>query len=1494
MKKLTGNNSFTGGLVTDLSVFNTPNNTVIDALNLELITTHDDQYLLQNIRGNETLEDPATGEIVDLGKYTHNGVDYKYIPLGLKTYADIAYILIGAFEDNGDFITGAVGTFPSPDWDAINNGQKSLLIPRFSILHNFKTITNTSGEYTDPFISDVFKFKKNAFIDIVIQGDFDRSANIIYTDNIGATRIINSRFRSSDQYGVYELAERRGDKDSNTYTDEDWDRINLIQSSDFPIAVSNPLVTEDGTLFGGGYKYFFKYITQEGNTTDILYESSLIPIANGGLGLDGDQRSNKQVEFSLYNLDTSYQGIQVYFAHFNGSPKASAKYFKINYVYSYSGNKVTIKHSGLEEVKEVQLSEINTTFTPIDTVKTIDIINDRLALANVTASLHDDDISIMEAAAKTVTIWERYAVIGQSYSDPNTASSYLGYWKGEVYEFGIVFMIKGKGLSPVFPMIGMDNIDNIQNTFGGHFGSFGTYPAYTIGVDGFDRNNHLINEKGIFRTSKDGIMYNPSTSHEEGNRYPTYIHLDTSQLKDNAPLVNITTGYFIVRRERVKNTLMQGMLVPTLRLPAYRLSSCPVSEGDNRDFIGNFRNTSQYFNHSPVIGLNTKYFSVEDSNDKPIYSVDFPTVQVPQPTQIINVLTHEKAWAVQGGIGQNMTGGRDIFGKYVDQEGDEKEKQYVAFYSCEIDLNSTAAIDRLTGSSPALEIQKARNNESPVGICEVGVALDPADLVAASKLPANTIVKTIEQVSGGKADFVSVDSTKIVTTFITSGTQITASESFSGKLDRVYGYNAEKETSDNIYPPHKFKSRTGKANDGTPINYSIRTCKTCTNIVEFNPKGGDDFYPYSLISQSYSLYLGIKIETEGLAEVPEFIYSPELFKVSEKSLLANSDIVVDPRSAGNYFVNVGHLTNIFSSGKGRWDQDAIVDIYKYDSNKPYYAVTDRHPLSHGNLLGGPSAYVFRGDAFISRFFKRITYKNGVGLKGANAGDAGTFKVGLNEVMAQDKDKIPDRFKDDKGRNLFDVGQIIEIVTQSNINADIRSVEHVSDSESSLIGYDRDFYPHRESLFSDDRPDSTKYNDGYSPTNQVIPYYRISEKAATLNTEFPNRILLSEKNQVQEFYNSFRDLRGFNFRDYGVEYGPIQKIVAINGAILSIHNKGLLLIGVDDRTLIAEGSDIYIDTAKALSPKAAVISDLYGTSHPESIIKTDTSVIGVDYNADTVWMFVGNKITVISEFTIKTLLKKFKNKIITADFADSDPSIIYAPRVYCTFSNIKHTLVVTYVAENLATNQQYHVGTVTYNTVLNKWMSTISEGNKFLMRITGNEYSFGFSEIHNIWKEDSLRDPVTGKYIRSRLRGKNYNTEFEIIINENPTYEKILENIIVLCNKRIPTKLIFKTSGDVNDPAIDIWGANAMSMETVQPIMTREDSSRKHLGVGILDQNAQYRDSKLYIEVGKVKYSIKDANNKRVRDKHIKVRFIYEGNDELFVQAIISILSISQN
>jgi hypothetical protein len=62
---------------------------------------------------------------------------------------------------------------------------------------------------------------------------------------------------------------------------------------------------------------------------------------------------------------------------------------------------------------------------------------------------------------------------------------------------------------------------------------------------------------------------------------------------------------------------------------------------------------------------------------------------------------------------------------------------------------------------------------------------------------------------------------------------------------------------------------------------------------------------------------------------------------------------------------------------------------------------------------------------------------------------------LTEIADNTKTSdINENEQDDLGRGLFDVGQVVELVSFSNINADIRSIEVFSPEDSLMYGGDR--------------------------------------------------------------------------------------------------------------------------------------------------------------------------------------------------------------------------------------------------------------------------------------------------------------------------------------------------------------------------------------------------------------------------------------------------------
>lgn len=1498
---ITMTNSFEGGMVSDLHPLASPSNTVLHALNMELITSGENQYIYQNIKGNK--------KVVDLPSYTDpiTGVKSQFIPLGVKVSDNIAYILVGAFKPNGAFLVGGVGTFPSPDWSVINNGTtgRSILTEIFSFLHNYKI--DSEGPSTSPFISSMFNFQKNRFIDIELQGDFDGSVNIIFTDNLNPTSIINSRFKRVESSQFVEIADRRGDNDSNIYTENDWDRIALIQNNNFPIGVEKPdgsdglEITSGGYLRGGGYRYFLKYATQEGNTTEILYESPHIPITNGGLGLSKDQVSDKLVRFYLKDLDSSYAGIKLSFAHFDGEDAATMELFDVDFVFTYSGTTAVITHTGLESVTLVDQSTINVGFTPIDTVKSIAMINDRIALAGVSSTISESDINILTQAALDITIWEKQVSIADSYADPEMAAKYLGYWKGEVYELGVVFMLVGKGLSPVFPVTGMDNFKNEQVINPAFNAVSKLYPSYILDSEGFD-SDFLINNKGLFRTSATGDIYRPEPG-GKASRLVTYLELNTKALKENNLVDKIATGFFIVRRKRIKNVLMQGMATPTLRVPAKYPSLAEHVKPSQATLAMSRRYLMLHQQaDNPTIGLNTAYRPVKDKEGDPQFNEEFVTVFVPQPTPVLNILTSEKSWTVVGSIGQNITS--TFYGKTVTKEGVVTDKIHLAFYSCELDLNFPAIKGFLNGINPEIEVQGLRNSMSPYAYTYTYT--NPATGRAAFKSESNLVIRNAENISMDRAPWIKFNSAGVRATLMDSGVISYSDGSFTAKLDRVLGFVSKNVTDNAVdaeYTKVTYALPYYPLVDGRWSMDGGKNTLTSNSKIEGFYGGFDrgsskyysDFFIYSIIAQSYSRYLGLEISVKDTSTPfsPLFNYMRVLVS-SSSTLPYNSGVLQDTTGdVGNRkYTSIGHLANVFRSATGRWNKSNIRDIYKYDSNQPYGAASKRY------IIETDSVDVFRGDGFISRIFKRITYKNGVpGSKSATSADAGDYGVG---ILTQKRASVnPDEMsvieKDDAGRGLFDVGQIIEIATYANINADIRSIEVLNAEDSLLYGGDRNFYPNKSNLFGDARPDSTKYNHGYTGDINPISYNRILETSPTFNTEFPNRVLLSEKNQTQAFFNSFRNLKGFNYRDYGVEFGPIIKLISLKNILISIHPTGVILIGVDDKTLVAEGSDVFINTAEALSPTSKTVSDLYGSSNPESIVRTDTTISGVDYRASVVWVFEGDKLSIISEFAVKTILEEYKNIITTASFTGGVKSVSYLAKVYSTFDSSKHTLYISYVAEHPETKNQTHVGTITYNTVLQKWVSKISEGNKFAISIGSATYTTGFSSTGDIWKEDALTSQ-DGSSIRTVLRGiDTYTYEFEIVLNKESAVEKVLDNIRMITNKELPTTIVYTTNKDENDAAVNIWGEKTEEDILTQKIVTRNSSTRSNKRLGILDENAYYKNSGLYIEVGNISPSLrKAAGYKRVRDKAIRVRFIYTGHNETYIQGIISTLSISYN
>jgi len=568
-------NTFTE-LNTDTHALNAKNTVMVDAINAALTTKGHNQLILQNMEGTEAFS-----------KMKEN-----YKPLAVGVYQNIAYIVSGLFDADGTFVSGEIGTFPSPDWSVLNAQNpvdSNYFVPikqEYSPLMNFShstvdAILNLDTAYVYNFNTPEFNFLAGRLLEIELQPSYDDSVNIIITDDYNPPRLINSRFRMHESGKKAAIADRRQKKDTNTYSDARFGATRLIKRSDIIPDLVFKGVEPGGSHMGGGYRFFFKYTDSDGSLTDIIEESRLVVMAYDDHGATDQQNTNKKVTFELTNLDTKFSGVKVFFSHASGVVDTSTLVYEINNIYDISADTITIVIFGNEQTTLIDADTLNLDYSSISTVKTITQYDDRLLLGNVSNNTEAYDEFKYLAALLTIEEVTKDMKIrtndfsAKGYGNPENVYKNLGYWDGESYEVGIVFILtEGRGLTPAFPTRGIDN-----------YNSNGTYTSYynpnQFGADGFKNNTFSENRLGVFRTSATRKMLfssNPSAAEgTDGNADSTtikYFRVDVAELLLNDEVQKNTTGFFFVRKERKRDCIVQGYICNTVKVPvASKISS---------------------------------------------------------------------------------------------------------------------------------------------------------------------------------------------------------------------------------------------------------------------------------------------------------------------------------------------------------------------------------------------------------------------------------------------------------------------------------------------------------------------------------------------------------------------------------------------------------------------------------------------------------------------------------------------------------------------------------------------------------------------------------------------------------------------------------------------------------------------------------------------------------------------------------------------------------
>jgi len=513
--KLPASNSFGSGMNLSISDLALPDNFARYMMNFRLVGLEGNNFVISNIKGTESKFALPTG----------------FVPVACNEFNEVLYI-VSWKQSTGEI---EVGSYPSPDYDNPSSGNVNV----------YRAFRNLNGSVFRTAAFGTTSFPKIQKLEV--QPDYDGSVNLCFTIVDLAPRIINSKF---DNRSLTILPDRAGTANSNMYTLASVDKETHLQIfSDKILKIALSGINEGGKLKCGNYVYVFKYMTEDFNATGIIGQSSVCQIAFGTSeftrkGGNETQETTLRTILDLSNIDTDFKYLKVFVLYSSGQQGVQEQYLEFTQPISITGETMQFIHNGFEELAEIAISDLNIDYTPIKSAATSAQVGNRYLLGNITQTTNDYTIFRDAAAniAPSLVIKSISPGVLPGYADPVNVYNYMGYFGKESYPFGIVFIMPGGVLSPVFPTKG--RVINSQVLAG--VPSVASYTDQPNGIVTFPFSNHFL-------------------PFDNNQLKVKYLEFDMSSVPSQVKQASV--GFFFVRGERRPSMLTQGILIPTLRVP---------------------------------------------------------------------------------------------------------------------------------------------------------------------------------------------------------------------------------------------------------------------------------------------------------------------------------------------------------------------------------------------------------------------------------------------------------------------------------------------------------------------------------------------------------------------------------------------------------------------------------------------------------------------------------------------------------------------------------------------------------------------------------------------------------------------------------------------------------------------------------------------------------------------------------------------------------------
>ena len=1307
---------------------------------------------------------PVLNQDIELGSHykvvpTEGYLAWEYNPL--RNYR----LSQNMYEKDGKYYTQSEFLALNPRFDLYTtdeDGQTNITkdLPDEWILRE-------SGELVD-FVTNELSFNLEHPVEILPQYSYDGSVNLILNDGLNIPRLINSRFTVTGR-NTYKVIDRKGDNDTNIYDQgEQFDVDTSLFKNVNKIPKLEYLGTSNGNMKIGNYHFYFKYSDADGNESDWVAESGLVSVFMGNTPQSvntgiRDENSIKSVRFRLSNIDIGYSYVKVYYTRYSADIDSNfvvqAKLIDKKFIVNNSGI-CTILITGDEDEVEVTLEDINSSFDVIQNAQTQCSAANRLFMANIHKSkVEYDTLSKLSLCFCPYKAEEPYPLINggmdetyniDSSSDGYYDSQYIydktGYWPGELYRLGVVYILKDGSLSPVFNVRGATGVTiypgtddfkyYIQNQFNQIQNAKNEEEVEEIfsqilkDID-YSEEDHMIIGGTAPNENAKGVIQLASTRESvngEDNTYPfpvLGIRMQTNY-RVIEELKKYTKGFFFVRQKRIPLTLCQGVVVgldkesrtPTLPTIGGVLSNVNVNNSfvETSD-INDINYISEGFMSRYLFNLKAK-------------STGFFNKLIKAIGVVVVLAAAVVATIFTCGVGGIFVGAAvTAAGSVAASLGTIGLVSGIALgvSATAISAQTIALKARQARNRKAAQAVKGRNEEIPKGykreeqqdsrkliqdLAERYIIKDP------SKNSPDAIIVPDYQVNQPYYNqFLTGDNFLVKLTYEQPITNYLNDGYFESDYRHFYttGYMTQ---SDN----RSYRVKLVGVPDGCPIKMI-----------------GDDKY----CARAGYAEEAYKYEFQGVS-----------YKDSENKK-DNSDII-----RGNYgsFVGMqgytGHAcdqVNIMIPGYKENDLFNYVQLRAQDTSA-FYAISDRIDINTLNTYSQStlkeasqkdksdfSNVYFRGDSYICQYTHRIN-------RNFNDPSAPYNDIIVDENSWKDHYN-PDKPEDYSKINLGDVNAIqmglwLTFWLRSSYNLNVRTIDKSNVDEYLMCGNYRSFYPNYGQLASGGQkiPDSAQYNKGFTKSVSEKYYFEVPD-VPYIKQEFQNRIVFSDIHINDAYKNGFRVIRTMNHKDYPMTHGSITKLIELKNALLIVFEHGVGLVSINNSA--EHPSQILSDLN--------IISDTYGSQWKDSIIKTPSGVYGVDTVAKKIWRVKEGQIELISDMRVQ----EFLNQNISLTERELTP-IIGVRNVKTVYNAFKHDVMFTFY-DNL-----HGIHEKSWNLCWNE-----------ILGIFTTFYSWIPSEMQNIDNIPFSFDRDTAKAI-GKLGVSNHDNDFSDGVTLSNNVMKIIE------------------------------------------------------------------------------------------------------------------------